>query len=91
MTANGYINPIILVGVSSDNRQYEFTPKAETEQGIKYFLKSGGANLLALHFKDENTSLYLKKISLLFLQYWHWTLFRGNISHLLLIKLSENI
>jgi predicted alpha/beta superfamily hydrolase len=53
LTAEGYIKPLILVGISSGNRQYEFTPKSETEQGLKYFQKSGGADLLALHVKDE--------------------------------------
>ncbi len=53
LTADGYISPLILVGISSGNRQYEFTPKAETAQGIRYFKKSGGADLLALHLKNE--------------------------------------
>ena len=61
LTADGYISPLILVGISSGNRQYEFTPKAETEQGIKYFRKSGGAHLLALHLKDEVLPFIQKK------------------------------
>jgi len=53
LTSDGYISPLILVGISSGNRQYELTPKAETKQGMSYFQKSGGADLLALNLKDE--------------------------------------
>lgn len=53
LTADGYISPLILVGISSSNRQYELTSKAGTKQGISYFQKSGGADLLALNLKDE--------------------------------------
>jgi len=53
LIAEGYLQPLIVVGIASDNRQYEFTPKAETEEGLKNFQKSGGADLLALHLKEE--------------------------------------
>lgn len=61
LTKEGYINPLILVGIASENRQYEFTPKAQTQQGLKYFQKSGGAGLLALHLKDEVLPLIKEK------------------------------
>jgi predicted alpha/beta superfamily hydrolase len=53
LTEQGYIQPLILVGIASSNRQYEFTPKAQTAAGLKYFQKSGGAELLARHLQDE--------------------------------------
>jgi predicted alpha/beta superfamily hydrolase len=53
LTSMGYMRPVILVGIESANRQFEFTPKAETEDGLKYFLKSGGSDSLAIHLRDE--------------------------------------
>ncbi|MES2848852.1 MAG: alpha/beta hydrolase-fold protein [Bacteroidota bacterium] len=53
LSSDGYISPTILVGISSGNRQFEFTPKPETVGGTKSFEKSGGAALLALHLKEE--------------------------------------
>ncbi len=53
LAEQGYMQPLILVGISSGNRQYEFTPKAQTQEGLKSFLKSGGADLLAMHLKNE--------------------------------------
>ncbi|MEP7144925.1 MAG: alpha/beta hydrolase-fold protein [Ferruginibacter sp.] len=61
LAADGYMSPTILVGISSGNRQYEFTPTPGTENGIKYFNKSGGANLLALHLKEEILPVIQKK------------------------------
>ncbi|CAM4413774.1 Predicted hydrolase of the alpha/beta superfamily [Pedobacter westerhofensis] len=53
LAEQGYMQQLILVGISSDNRQYEFTPKAQTKEGLKSFLKSGGADQLAMHMKNE--------------------------------------
>lgn len=61
LTHDGYVQPFILVGVISDNRQYEFTPKAQTPQGLKNFQKSGGASLLANHLNDEVLPLIKQK------------------------------
>src|ERR1700761_3586378 len=47
------IQPMTLVGISSPDRQYEFLPQAQTEAGLKSYAKSGGADLLARHLKDE--------------------------------------
>lgn len=49
----GHLDPLILVGIPSVNRQYEFTPKARGIEGLKVFQKSGGADLLALHIQNE--------------------------------------
>jgi predicted alpha/beta superfamily hydrolase len=61
LTQQGYIQPLILVGIASENRQYEFTPIAQTPQGLKYFQKSGGAQLLARHLKEEVLPLIAQK------------------------------
>jgi predicted alpha/beta superfamily hydrolase len=61
LTQDGYIQPLILIGVVSENRQYEFTPQAQTEQGRKYFQKSGGAELLARHISEEVMPLIRQK------------------------------
>jgi predicted alpha/beta superfamily hydrolase len=53
LTNMGYVKPLILVGIASENRQYEFTPVPETEAGVKDFRKSGGATLLAQHLENE--------------------------------------
>lgn len=53
LTSQGYIKPLILIGIQSANRQYEFTPASQTAEGLKNFKKSGGASLLALHLKGE--------------------------------------
>jgi predicted alpha/beta superfamily hydrolase len=53
LTNQGYVQPLILVGIASDNRQYEFTAKAQTPEGVKNFQKSGGADLLAKHIQEE--------------------------------------
>ena len=53
LTQQGYLQPLILVGVQSANRQFEFTAKATTEEGLKSFQKSGGADSLAIHLRDE--------------------------------------
>lgn len=49
----GNLQPLILVGIASDNRQFEFLQKAQTEEGIKNFRKTGGADSLALHLMNE--------------------------------------
>lgn len=61
LTKQGLIQPVILVGIASENRQYEFTPQAQTPQGLKKFAKSGGASLLAAHLKDEVMPLIKEK------------------------------
>jgi predicted alpha/beta superfamily hydrolase len=53
LTKQGYLQPVILVGIASENRQFEFTPKAQTTAGLANFRKSGGADSLALHLKNE--------------------------------------
>jgi predicted alpha/beta superfamily hydrolase len=53
LSKQGYIKPAILVGIASENRQYEFTPAAQTTAGVKYFQKSGGAAMLAEHLQKE--------------------------------------
>jgi predicted alpha/beta superfamily hydrolase len=53
LAEQGYMQPLILVGISSENRQYEFTPKAHTQEGLKSYIKSGGADELAMHLKNE--------------------------------------
>ena len=57
----GYMNPVILVGIVSDNRQFEFTSKPQTAKGVKYFAKSGGSDLLASYLQDEVMPLIEKK------------------------------
>lgn len=57
----GNLQPLILVGISSDNRQFEFLTKAQTEEGIKNFRKTGGADTLALHLIDEVIPAIQKK------------------------------
>lgn len=49
----GNLQPLILVGIASDNRQFEFLTKAQTEEGKNNFRKTGGADSLALHLKNE--------------------------------------
>lgn len=61
LSAQGLIKPMIVVGIESANRQYEFTPKAKTPAGEKYFKKSGGASLLAAHLGSEVLPVIAKK------------------------------
>ena len=61
LALQGILQPLILIGIESGNRQFEFTAKAETEEGIKNYTKSGGADTLALHLKDEVISAIQKK------------------------------
>lgn len=61
LTSDGYISPLILIGIVSTNRQFELTPKAQTKEGMKYFQKSGGADTLSLLLKDEVMPLAQQK------------------------------
>lgn len=61
LTGEGYIKPMILVGIASENRQYEFTPIPQTPQGLKDFRKSGGAPSLAAHLLEEVAPLIKQK------------------------------
>lgn len=61
LNQQGYLQPIILVGIASANRQFEFTAKAETEEGLKNYSKSGGADSLAIHLRDELIPAIQKK------------------------------
>jgi len=56
----GQLQPLILIGISATNRQYEFTPKATTATGKRSFKRSGGANILARHLKEEVLPLIKK-------------------------------
>ncbi len=56
LRADGWISPLILVGIESGNRRYEFTPKNQTEQPLKNYRKEekiGGADVFAKHLKEE--------------------------------------
>lgn len=53
LSSNGYIQPILLVGVTSRARQFDFTPEAQTKAGKKDFYKSGGADLYYRYVKDD--------------------------------------
>jgi predicted alpha/beta superfamily hydrolase len=68
-----YLHPLIVVGISSPNRQYEFTPKAQTAEGLKSFAKSGGADLLATHLQEEVMPLINSK--------YHVTAYNIGIGH----------
>lgn len=61
LSAQGYIQPMMVVGIASGNRQYEFTPTPQTPAGVKYFQKSGGAALLAEHLGSEVLPIVAKK------------------------------
>ena len=61
LALQGILQPLILIGIESGNRQFEFTAKAETDEGIKNYTKSGGADTLALHLKDEVIPAIQKK------------------------------
>jgi predicted alpha/beta superfamily hydrolase len=51
-----YIEPVILVGIETKNRQFEFLPKNNTSQPLKdYFeqVKLGGADSLCMSLRNE--------------------------------------
>src|ERR1039458_1309624 len=43
LISEGQLDPVILIGVSTSQRQYDFTPAPQTESGKSDFAKSGGA------------------------------------------------
>lgn len=54
--ADIYISPVILVGIQTGDRRFEFLPKNHTSQPLKDYgsgVKLGGADSLALHLKEE--------------------------------------
>jgi len=53
LSSNGYIQPVLLVGVTSQSRQFDFTPEAKTKAGKAAFNKSGGAELYYHYVKDD--------------------------------------
>jgi len=56
LSANIYISPVILVGIQTNDRQFEFLPKNQTDQPLKDYskrVKLGGADTLSLHLRDE--------------------------------------
>jgi len=61
LALQGILQPFILVGISSENRQFEFLDKAQTEEGIKGYRKTGGADTLAIHLRDEVMTAIQKK------------------------------
>jgi len=53
---NIYVEPVILVGIVTINRQFEFLPKNRTDQPLKDYwpkVKLGGADSLAISLRDE--------------------------------------
>lgn len=52
LVSQGYLQPLILVGVSSANRQYDFTPEARTKTGKAEYRRSGGSELYAKYIDD---------------------------------------
>ena len=54
--ANIYIEPVILIGIVTANRQFEFLPKNRTNEPLKDYwaqVKLGGADSLAISLRDE--------------------------------------
>lgn len=55
-SANIYIEPVILIGIVTANRQFEFLPKNRTNEPLKDYwaqVKLGGADSLAISLRDE--------------------------------------
>jgi predicted alpha/beta superfamily hydrolase len=44
LISEGQLNPVILIGVSTTQRQYDFTPAPQTGSGKSDFARSGGAD-----------------------------------------------
>ncbi|MGJ7033128.1 alpha/beta hydrolase-fold protein [Niabella hirudinis] len=60
--ANFYFDPVILVGIETKNRHFEFLPKhVNTTPGRQNYLKAGGADTLALSIEKEIKPLIEKK------------------------------
>ena len=75
-SADIYISPVILVGIQTSNRQFEFLPKNQTQQPLKdYFqgVKLGGADSLSKHLNYEVFPIIQKK--------YHCTSYRIGIGH----------
>ena len=54
--ADIFISPVILVGIQTDDRRFEFLPKNLTAQPLKDFgtgVRLGGADSLSIHLKEE--------------------------------------
>lgn len=61
---NIYVEPVILVGIVTTNRQFEFLPKNRTDQPFKDYspkVKLGGADSLAISLRDEVMPLIKSK------------------------------
>ncbi|MBL7734687.1 MAG: hypothetical protein JNL51_04460 [Chitinophagaceae bacterium] len=57
-----YFDPVILVGIETTNRHFEFLPKhINTAPGLKNYLQAGGADTLALSIENELKPLIEKK------------------------------
>lgn len=60
--ASFYFDPVILVGIETKNRQYEFLPKqVNTIPSPQNYLQAGGADSLALSIENELKPLIEKK------------------------------
>lgn len=75
-SANIFISPVILVGIETYNRQFEFLPKNLTDQPLKDYYKQvklGGADTLSICLRDEVMPAIQKK--------YHCTSFNIGIGH----------
>ncbi|MFT3947838.1 MAG: alpha/beta hydrolase-fold protein [Agriterribacter sp.] len=60
--ASFYFDPVILVGIETKNRHFEFLPKhINTAPGPKNYAQAGGADTLALSIENELKPLIEKK------------------------------
>lgn len=60
--ANFYFDPVILVGIETKNRHFEFLPKhLNTHPGPQNYSSAGGADTLALSIENELKPLIEKK------------------------------
>jgi predicted alpha/beta superfamily hydrolase len=62
--ADIFISPVILVGIQTDDRRFEFLPKNKTNQPLKDYgtnVKLGGADSLSMHLKEEVFPFIQKK------------------------------
>lgn len=75
-SANIFISPVILVGIQTNNRQFEFLLKNRTDQPFRDYsnrVKLGGADTLSLHLRDEVLPTIQKK--------YHSTSYNIGIGH----------
>lgn len=60
--ASFYFDPVILIGIETKNRHFEFLPRhINTDPGPKNYLQAGGADSLALSIEKELKPLIAKK------------------------------